>query len=146
MALPQRHRLRGQKVFDRIYREGRRIHGSLMVLRVMAAEPSLLRPSEQRHPPSAWRCGVVVSGKVSKRAVQRNRIRRLLHHHLLHQLHQLHQLHDQGEPLTQQGDPPSNQQSSQWLLISLKPGGAESDRERLLEECNDLLRKAGLLP
>ncbi len=140
MALPQRHRLRGQKVFDRIYREGRRIHGSLMVLRVMAADPSLLRPSEQRHPPSAWRCGVVVSGKVSKRAVQRNRIRRLLHHHLLHQLL------DQGESLTQPGNPPGNPWSPQWLLISLKPGGAESDPERLLEECNDLLRKAGLLP
>jgi ribonuclease P protein component len=140
MALPQRHRLRGQKVFDRIYREGRRIHGSLMVLRVMAADPSLLRPSEQRHPPSAWRCGIVVSGKVSKRAVQRNRIRRLLHHHLLHQLL------DQAESLTQPGNPPGNQGSPQWLLISLKPGGAESDSERLLGECNDLLRKAGLLP
>ena len=100
-----------------MYREGRRYHGPAMVLRVLALAP----PSER---PSLWRCSVVVSGKVSKRSVQRNRLRRLLHAHLL------------GLPLTPTG--PS------CLLISLKPGSATLSDEVLLGECSDLLRKAGL--
>jgi ribonuclease P protein component len=71
-----------------------------------------------------------VSTKVSKRAVQRNRLRRQLHHHVLHLLRQ--DLRNDTAPV--------------WLLISLKPGCQENGREGLLEECSDLLRKAGLCP
>jgi ribonuclease P protein component len=41
MGLPPQHRLRGHRVFDRLYRQGRRVHGELMVLRVLAADASL---------------------------------------------------------------------------------------------------------
>ena len=117
MVLPQQHRLRGHRFFDRLYREGRRYHGPSMVLRVLPATP----PGER---PSPWRCGVVVSSKVSKRAVRRNRLRRLLHGHLLRQSPAA------AAPFT--------------LLISLKPGSADLSPEVLLGECTDLLRKAGL--
>ena len=125
MALPQRHRLKGERVFDALYRKGRHFHSPALVLRVMAAQPELLPPSQGGHPASLWRCGVVVSSKVHKRAVRRNRLRRLLHHHLL-----------------QHCRPPA--QAPRWVLISLKPGSAEQDPERLLGECSQLLHQAGL--
>ena len=126
MALPQRHRLRGRRVFDRIYRSGRRIHGTHLVLRVFPADPSLLPPDSRSHSPSGWRCGVVVSGKVSRLAVRRNHLRRLLQAHLLREL-----------PTA-----PANH-TPQWLLLSLRPGSADLSPDVLLGECSQLLRKAG---
>ena len=125
MALPQRHRLRGQRLFDALYRRGKAVHGSAMVLRWLPADSE--RPSLSQDPPSPWRCGVVVSSKVHKRAVQRNRLRRQLH-----------------ESLRQAPFKPGL--PNLWLMFSLKPGSAEWDRERLLGECRHLLSKAGLVP
>jgi ribonuclease P protein component len=68
----------------------------------------------------------VVSSKVHRRAVRRNRLRRLLH-----------------EELRQR--PPEPRQA-QWLLFSLLPGSAEADEARLLGECRQLLLQAGLRP
>lgn len=120
MALPRRHRLKGQGNFDRLYRRGRRLHGTAMVLRWLDSEPG--------ESATDWRCGVVISAKVHKRAVQRNRLRRLLHAHLIRSLD------------------PARLPCSHWLLLSLKPGSAESPREALLGECSHLLQQAGLLP
>ena len=138
MGLPPQYRLRGHRVFDRLYRQGRRLHGQLMVLRVLAAEPSLLPPPADRLPPSPWRLGVVVSGKVHKRAVRRNRLRRLLQAELLRQVEALRQAEERR--------PAPLGTSPQWLLLSLKPGCAEADPAQLLEEWQQLLRKAGLSP
>ncbi len=124
MALPQKHRLRGLRVFERIYRRGQRYHGQWLTLRVMAANPDLLPPRDQLHPSSSWRCAVVVSGKVSKRAVHRNRLRRLLHGALTRH-------------------PPESRQPC-WLVFSLKPGSLNAEASLLLGECLMLLHKAGL--
>ncbi len=132
MALPQQHRLKGRRVFDRLYRQGRRFQGPGLLLRVLAAEPSLLPPGTPLSgtpstPPTAspWRCGIVVSSKVSKLAVRRNRLRRLFHDQLLR-------------------DPPAPSHPL-WLLITLKPGCLERGEAQLLGECTHLLRQAGLL-
>jgi len=124
VALPQKHRLRGRRVFDRLYRQGRRFQGPALVLRVLKADPSLLQPGT---PPRAslWRCGLVVSSKVSKLAVRRNRLRRLFHDQLLRQ-------------------PPAPAHPL-WLLITLKPGCLERGEAQLLGECTHLLSQAGLL-
>jgi len=125
LALPQRHRLKGQRVFDRIYQKGRKTHGPFLSLRVLDALPQLLPAKQQASAPSNWRCGVVISSKVHKRSVRRNRLRRLIHDHLLGQ---------------QIGDG----QGCLWLLLSLKPGSAEQSPEALLGECSQLLQQAGL--
>jgi len=96
-----------------------------MVLRLLQAQAELLPLTDRNRSPSPWRCAVVVSGKVSKRSVRRNRLRRLLHAHLLRQ--------------ALKGTHPV------WLLLSLKPEAATTEEPRLLEECTHLLRKAGLL-
>ena len=129
MALPLRHRLKGQRVFDCIYQKGRKHHGPFLVLRLLKAQANLLPASQRLAPLSPWRCGVVISSKVHKRSVRRNRLRRLLHDHLLHQL-------GADQALT----------TPLWLLISLKPGSAEREDAQLLGECSQLLRQAGLTP
>ena len=97
-----------------------------MVLRIADAKPQYLRAevaaAESRAPQSQrCRCAVVISGKVSKRSVVRNRLRRQLHDHL--------------QPTTL---------DRHWLLLSLKPGASEAGAP-LLEECDRLLKDAGLL-
>jgi ribonuclease P protein component len=95
------------------------------VLRWLPADPGLLPPAQRLRAPSPWRCGVVVSTKVHKRAVCRNRLRRELHAAVLAQL-------------------PCEPAPPQWLLVSLKPGSASWEIPRLLGECRHLLEKAGL--
>ncbi len=40
----------------------------------------------------------------------------------------------------------SNDLAGRWLLISLRPEAAEAEPTQLLEECDSLLRSAGLDP
>ena len=129
MVLPRDQRLRGRFVFDRLYQKGQRLHGTLMVLRCLNAQPELLKPDPRDHSPNSCRLAVVVSSKVSKRSVRRNQLRRLFHSHLTAAVHAL-----------------PDQASGRWLLISLKPGSAEASDEALLGECSQLLAKAGLRP
>ena len=99
-----------------------------MTLRKDPAMPKLLRwecrPVEGNGETAVCRCAVVISSKVSKRAVIRNRLRRLLHDHL----------RDHFER--------AFQHSNTWVLISLKPG-AEAKDAPVLEECDRLLKQAG---
>jgi ribonuclease P protein component len=127
MALSRDLRLRGDRAFDHLYRKGRRFHGTYLVLRSVVGEPSLLRPPLSQEPLQGCRCAVVVSTKVSKRSVRRNRLRRLLHGWLSTQCRQ------------RPTDP-----NGLWVLLSLKPGCLEATPEALLGECSELFRKAGL--
>ena len=97
-----------------------------MVLRVMQGDNRLLRAELRNQPSHCCRCALVISGKVSKRAVRRNRLRRLLHQHLRETLESRSEL------------------AGQWVLISLRPEAAEAEPSQLLEECDSLLKSAGL--
>ena len=119
-------RLRGHRCFNRLHRTGRRHHGQLLVLRVVQAEVRLLRPELRRQPDVSCRCALVISSKVSKRAVKRNRLRRRLHDHLRQRLESRQDL------------------AGLWLLFSLRPEAGEVDPSQLLKDCDSLLRDAGL--
>ncbi len=67
MALAKQYRLKGKKEFERVKKEGRLINGLLFSL--------LILKSQQTDGP---KFGFVVSKKIDKRAVVRNRIRRLI--------------------------------------------------------------------
>ena len=124
MVLPQRHRLRGRGVFDYLYQRGQRFQQGLLQLRVAVAAPKLLR-----EPPvdleGELRFGVVISSKVSKRAVKRHRWRRRRHEAFLRQAFR--------------SDLPPT-----WLLLNLRPGAAELSDDNLLEEWSTLIQRAGL--
>jgi ribonuclease P protein component len=82
VGLARVHRLRRQD-FDSIYRQGKRISGAYFRAIV------LLKLGDARvHPPQL---GIVVSKKVSKRAVQRNRVRRQVQAAFQQLLPHLHQ-------------------------------------------------------
>ena len=99
-----------------------------MVLRVASGDSNLLRREMRGMHDQCCRCALVISSKVSKRAVKRNRLRRLLHDHLRRRFEQRNDL------------------AGRWLLISLRPEAAEAEPTQLLEECDSLLRRAGLDP
>ena len=131
MVLPASMRLRGHRCFDHLHRRGKRYHGAMMVLRKASSNPKLLRRDatgvsmHAQH--QSCRIAVVISGKVHKRAVVRNRLRRLLHDHLRARFEA------------------RSEHSDCWLLISLRPG-ADAEEANLLEECDRLLEEAGLQP
>ena len=97
-----------------------------MILRVIQGDSSLLRPELRNMASERCRRAVVISSKVSKRSVRRNRLRRQLHAHLRERLERRPEL------------------AGRWVLISLRPEAGEADPTQLLEECDSLLRSAGL--
>ena len=64
MALPKINRVKNKKDFDFIFKNGKGLKGALFVLKII------------NNNSEASRFGFIVSGKVSKKAVERNRIRR----------------------------------------------------------------------
>ena len=131
MVLPASMRLRGHRCFNHLHQRGKRFHSTLMVLRIASARNDLLnrkavlKASSSAANSSRCRVAVVISSKVSKRAVVRNRLRRRLHTHLRRRF----------EAAPEHG--------SVWLLLSLKPG-VTPESHGLLEECDRLLEQAGL--
>jgi len=85
VALPKQYRLSDRKEFERVYRRGQRCGTQTLLLRI-AKQPraitpqrsSVSKPDAIASPlsPAPSRIAVVVSTKVHKRAVVRNRIRR----------------------------------------------------------------------
>ena len=68
MVLPRDQRLRGRFVFDRLYQRGERLHGTWMTLRLLPAEPGLLRPDPRDSHGGNSRVAVVM---VPSEALQR---------------------------------------------------------------------------
>ena len=97
-----------------------------MVLNVVKARPQLMS-IPQSCTAKSIRLAIAISSKVSKRAVVRNRLRRVLHDHLKEKL---------GK---------TKEYASFWALISLKPSSSTKGTTPLLEECDRLLFDAGLV-
>ena len=127
MVLPKSMRLRGYKCFDYLHKEGIKFHSPHMLLRVAKAKPRLLNPNIRKSTSTTIRCGISISNKVSKKAVIRNKLRRLFHNHLNQRLAKSQNL------------------CKNWAFISLKPNCLEQKTPNLLQECDKLLIKAGLI-
>ena len=125
MVLPKEMRIKGHKSFDYIHKFSKRYRGSSMTLRVSKANPNL-RNGFTLHPPNkSCRCAISISNKVSKKAVVRNRLRRLIHDHLRIRLFR------------------KSEYMNRWALLSFNPGCLEKEPKLLLEECDKLLLEAG---
>ena len=143
MALPKPYRLRERKEFDRVYRRGKRCGGPALLLRIApqtksislikraAAQPDSprprptkpIQPSASNSSPS--RIAVVVSTKVHKRAVVRNRIRR--------------QIQAAFQTLLPQLKP------GKLLVVTVKTNAVECDYYKFLQQLEQLLIKAEAL-
>ncbi len=125
MVLPKEMRIKGYKCFDYIHKSSRRYKSSSMILKVTKAKNTLLTGDNLGSIGKSCRCAISISNKVSKKAVVRNRLRRLLHNHLRFRLFYKPNL------------------CNYWALISLTPNCIHKDSASLLAECDKLFADAG---
>jgi ribonuclease P protein component len=71
VGLPSIHRLKHWRDFRAVYQQGSRHHGSYLILRALSTPET-----EAQSHYSPTRIGISISTKVSKKAVQRNLIKR----------------------------------------------------------------------
>ena len=127
MALPKEMRLKGHRSFNYIHKNSIKYHGELMTLKVARPKPSILLSHKIRNSSENFRVAIAISKKVSKKAVDRNKIRRTLQEWLLTNIQKI------------------NNHSPYWLLVNLKFGDFYHDKSRLLEEFQNLMFKSRLI-
>ena len=126
MALPKSMRLKGHRTFDYIHKNSVKYHGSLMTLKLSKPNASILKSHKISTDMDNFKVAIAISKKVLKRAVDRNKIRRILHECLLKKINN------------------ENNHKPYWLLVNLKLGSICNDTGKLLEEFQFLLFKSGL--
>ena len=127
MALPKAMRLKGHRTFDYIHKNSIKYYGKLMTLKIASSNPKILVSHKNKHSLNNFKIAITISKKVSKKAVVRNKIRRLLQNCLLKNFRQ------------------DKNHKPYWLLVNLKSGEFYNDESKLLEEFQHLILKSGLL-
>jgi len=127
MALPKNMRLKGHRTFNYIHKNSIKYHGKLMTLKVAKSNPEILLSHKFRNNSNNLRIAIAISKKVSKKAVDRNKIRRILQEWLLKNIQKI------------------NNHKPYWLLVNLKFGDFYNDRKTLLEEFQNLMFKSRLI-
>ena len=127
MALPKDMRLKGHRTFKYIHKNATTYHGKLMTLKVARSNPEILLTHNLTNTSNEFRIAIAVSKKVSKKAVERNKLRRILQEWLLTNIQKI------------------NNHKPYWLLVNLKIGDFCNDKSRLLEEFQNLMFKSRLI-
>lgn len=125
MVLPKEMRIKGYKCFDYIHRTSKKYRGASMILKIARANYNLIKIKEESYINDSFRCAISISNKVSKKAVTRNRLRRLIHNHLKIRFFKDKRL------------------SQYWALISLNPSCINKNTNDILNECDALFLDAG---
>ncbi len=125
MVLPKEMRIKGYKCFDYIHRYSKRYKSNSMILKLAKANNTLIKKDKSDNLDICCRCAISISSKVSKKAVVRNRLRRLMHDHLRSKLFK------------------NKNFSNYWALISLNPKSINQNSKDLLKECDKLFLDAG---
>ena len=127
MALPKDMRLKGHRAFNYIHKNSIKYHGKLMTFKLAKSNPEILLSHKLRNTPDNLKVAIAISKKVSKKAVNRNKIRRILQEWLLTNIQKI------------------NSHKPYWLLVNLKFGNFCNDKNRLLEEFQNLMSKSHLI-
>ena len=127
MALPKDMRLKGHRTFNYIHKNSTTYHGELMTFKVARSNPEVLLTHKITNNSNKFRIAIAVSKKVSKKAVERNKIRRMLHEWLLTNIQKI------------------NNHKPYWLLVNLRVGNFYNDKNRILEEFQKLMFKSHLI-
>ena len=127
MALPRDMRLKGHRTFDYIHKNSIKYHGKLMTFKVARSNPEIILSQKSRYSSNNLRIAIAISKKVSKKAVVRNKIRRILQEWLLKNIQKI------------------NNHKPHWLLVNLKAGDFCNDKNKLLEEFQNLMFKSHLI-
>ena len=78
MALPKDMRLKGHRTFNYIHKNSKTYHGNLMTFKVARSNPEILLTHKVTNTSNKFRVAIAISKKVSKKAVERNKLRRIL--------------------------------------------------------------------
>ena len=127
MALPKDMRLKGHRTFEYIHKNSVKYHGKLMTFKVARSNPEILLSHKLTNTSNKLRVAIAVSKKVSKKAVERNKLRRILQEWLLKNIQKI------------------NNHRPYWLLVNLKLGDFCNDKSRILEEFQKLMFKSHLI-
>ena len=127
MALPKYMRLKGHRTFDYIHKNSIKYYGKLMTFKVARSNPDILLSHKMGNSPNKFRVAIAISKKVSKKAVDRNKIRRILQEWLITNIHKI------------------NNHKPYWLLVNLNFGDFYNDKNKLLEEFQNLMFKSRLI-
>ena len=126
MALPKAMRLKGHRTFDYVHKNSVKYYGKLMTFKIARSNPKILKSHKKIDSLNNFKIAIAISKKVSKKAVARNKIRRILHDCLLKNFS------------------PENNHKPYWLLVNLKSGDFHNDKIKVLEEFQHLIFKSGL--
>ncbi len=127
MGLPRDMRLKGHRTFNYIHNNSIKYQGKLMTFKVARSNPDIILSHKSTYTSNNLRVAIAISKKVSKKAVDRNRIRRILQEWLLSNIHKI------------------NSHKPYWLLVNLRFGDFCNDKNRLLEEFQNLMFKSRLI-
>jgi len=128
MALPKYMRLKGHRTFNYIHKNSTTYYGKLMTFKVAISNPEILLTHKiTKNTSNKFRVAITISKKVSKKAVERNELRRMLQEWLLKNIQKI------------------NNHKPYWLLVNLKIGDFSNDKSRLLEDFQNLMFKSRLI-
>ena len=127
MALPKNMRLKGHRTFNYIHKNSEKYYGKLMTFKLVKSSPEILTSHKLKNISNNLRISIAISKKVSKKAVERNKIRRILQEWLLTNKKKI------------------NNHKPYWLLVNLNFGDFCNDNNRLLEEFQKLMIKSRLI-
>ena len=126
MALPKAMRLKGHRTFDYIHKNSEKYYGKLMTFKIARSNPKILISHKNIYSLDNFKIAITISKKVSKKAVERNKIRRILPDSFLKN----YSHKDNHKPY--------------WLLVNLKASNFFNDKIKLLDEFQYLFFKSGL--
>lgn len=127
MALPKDMRLKGHRTFKYIQKNSIKYHGKLMTFKVARSNPEILLSHKPSNTSNKFRVAIAISKKVSKKSVERNKLRRILQEWLLTNIQKI------------------NNHKPYWLLVNLKIGDFCNDKNKILEEFQNLMFKSHLI-
>ena len=127
MALPKDMRLKGHRTFIHIHKNSKKYHGKLMTFKVARSNPDILLSHNIKNTSDNFRVAIAISKKVSKKSVDRNKIRRIIQEWLLKNIQKI------------------NNHKPCWLLVNLNFGDFCNDKYQLLEEFQNLMFKSRLI-
>ena len=127
MALPKNMRLKGYRTFDYIHKNSIKYYGESKSFKVAKSNPEILSKHKLTNKSNNFRIAIAISKKVSKKAVERNKLRRIMHEWLLTNIQKI------------------NNHKPYWLLVNLKNEDFCNDKNKLLEEFQNLMFKSQLI-
>ena len=119
-------RLKGHRTFDYIHKNSAKFYGKLMSLKIAKPNEHIFLSHKNTVNSENLKIAITISKKVSKKAVERNRLRRILQENFKKNLCN------------------KINHKSYWLIVNLKARDSYNNERELLKEFQNLIFKSGL--